>query len=99
MSVFPRRYGKSRSNTQVAAIALEAHVRYMEEQIEHYASQTNKKILALNEKIDKLKEENVKLNEKSDKQEEIIDTLQTELEEQKEIIEEVLASPQPDFGP
>ena len=51
MAVFPRRYGRSRGNDKAAVVALEAHVKYMEEQIEYYASLTTKTILELNTRI------------------------------------------------
>lgn len=52
MAVFPRRYGRSRGNGKTAIDALEAHVKYMEEQIEYYASQTGKTILDLKKKVE-----------------------------------------------
>ena len=52
MAVFPRRYGKSRGGGVDTVAALEAHVKYMEEQIEYYASQTGKVILDLKKKVE-----------------------------------------------
>ena len=52
MAVFPRRYGRGRGNDKAAVVALEAHVKYMEEQIEYYASQTTKTILDLNTRVE-----------------------------------------------
>lgn len=52
MAVFPRRYGRSRENGKTATNALEAHVKYMEEQIEYYASKTEKTILDLKKKVE-----------------------------------------------
>lgn len=51
MAVFPRRYGRSRGNDKEAIVALEAHIKYMENQIEYYASQTTKAILELNTRL------------------------------------------------
>lgn len=52
MAVFPRRYGRSRGNDKAAVVALEAHVKYMEEQIEYYASLTTKTILDLKKTVE-----------------------------------------------
>ena len=52
MAVFPRRYGRSRGSEKGAVVALEAHIKYMEQQIEYFASQTNKEILELRGKIE-----------------------------------------------
>ena len=52
MAVFPRRYGRSRGSEKGAVVALEAHIKYMEQQIEYFASQTNKDILELRAKVE-----------------------------------------------
>lgn len=51
MAVFPRKYGRSRGSDKAAVVALEAHVKYMEEQIEYYASLTTKAILELDARV------------------------------------------------
>lgn len=52
MAVFPRKYGRSRGSDKGAVAALEAHIKYMEQQIEYAASQTNKEILELRGKVE-----------------------------------------------
>lgn len=52
MAVFPRKYGRSRGSDKGAVAALEAHIKYMEQQIEFFASQVNKEILELRGKIE-----------------------------------------------
>lgn len=52
MAVFPRKYGRSRGSDKGAVVALEAHIKYMEQQIEFFASQVNKEILELRGKIE-----------------------------------------------
>lgn len=84
MAVFPRRYGRSRGNDKAAVVALEAHVKYMEEQIEYYASLTTKTILELNAKLEERSEEIVK-------QGEYISEFQKQLGEQEKIIKELQA--------
>ena len=51
MAVFPRKYGRSRGSDKGAVVALEAHIKYMEQQIEFFASQVNKEILELRGKV------------------------------------------------
>lgn len=82
MAVFPRRYGRSRSSDTAAIVALEAHVKYMEEQIEYYASLTTKTILELNAKLEERSEEIVK-------QGKYISEFQEQLGEQEKIIKEL----------
>lgn len=55
MAVFPRKYGRSRGSEKGAVAALEAHIKYMEQQIEYFASQTNKEILELRGKVEEQK--------------------------------------------
>ena len=64
MAVFPRRYGKSRGSDKAAVVALEAHVKYMEEQIEYYASLTTKTILDLNTRVEEQEKIIAELKEK-----------------------------------
>lgn len=52
MAVFPRKYGRSRGSEKGAVVALEAHIKYMEQQIEFFASQVNKEILELRGKVE-----------------------------------------------
>lgn len=53
MAVFPRKYSRRRgSGEREAIVTLEAHIKYMEQQIEYFASQTNKEILELRAKVE-----------------------------------------------
>ena len=44
MAIFPKRFSPPKGTPEKRLDALEQHIKYLEAQLEHYASVTNKKI-------------------------------------------------------
>ena len=59
MAIIPKKFSPSRKDTKEKVAALEAYIRYLEEQLELYASNTNKKIEELSKQIEEVKRNGV----------------------------------------
>lgn len=55
MAVLPKKFSPSRAKLEDRIAALENYIKYLEEQIEHYASNTGKKINEITKEIENLK--------------------------------------------
>ena len=51
MAVIPNKFAPSTASDKERLAALERYIKYLEEQIEHFASATNKKIAEIEKKI------------------------------------------------
>lgn len=51
MAVIPSKYSSPSGSDKEKIAALERYIKYLEEQIEHFASATNKKIAEIEKKI------------------------------------------------
>lgn len=59
MAILPKKFSASRGETRERVSALEAYIKYLEEQLEHYASNNNKKIEELLKQIEEGKKNGV----------------------------------------
>ena len=57
MAILPKKFSPSRGETRERVSALEAYIKYLEEQLELYASNTNKKINELTKRIEEVKKD------------------------------------------